>query len=377
LAKGLLRAGHEVRVLAVDRGPGAELLEGCERHERIEEVETFFYPKHWFKWQGFGLGWERILARACEHRPDVVHAYQVVTAGYLGVACARHLGVPAVVSCRGNDITKGVVQQPELVKWVLDQADAVTTVASSLIGYAGLVTDVSKVVPVWNSIEGSFAQELPPRVDLRRRLGIAEHVPLLGANASFRWKKGTDYLAALLEQLVSAGVGPFHFLLCGSFEPELEQRLRSLLEPTRIHGEPALTAIRRPSRGDLPAILGALDLFVSTSRREGMPNSLLEAMACGTPIAATAVDGCVELLEATGAGVLLDPFDPRAGAAAVARLLRSPEELARLAEQGRRATRGQFSIAREVGEIEAIYASVVGRTAVAGSAALPSLVLDA
>ena len=83
-------------------------------------------------------------------------------------------------------------------------------------------------------------------------------------------------------------------------------------------------------------ILPALDLFVLASRNEGMGRALVQAMACGLPVVATAVGGVPEILEEGYDGVLVPPGDPEAIAFALSRLVDSPEMASSLGRRGRR-----------------------------------------
>jgi glycosyltransferase involved in cell wall biosynthesis len=89
-------------------------------------------------------------------------------------------------------------------------------------------------------------------------------------------------------------------------------------------------------RADIPELLQACTLLVLPSRWEGLPNVVLEAMAAGRPVVATAVEGTTELLQDGCNGVLVPPGSASALAQALAGLLDAP---ARLAEMGRAAQR--------------------------------------
>jgi glycosyltransferase involved in cell wall biosynthesis len=86
---------------------------------------------------------------------------------------------------------------------------------------------------------------------------------------------------------------------------------------------------------------------------EAQPLVALEAMAAGVPVVATAVGGCPELL--SGCGLLTPASDPRATAAAVLRLLRSPALHARLAEAGRRRAHRRHAPARMLAAFTELY----------------------
>lgn len=106
-------------------------------------------------------------------------------------------------------------------------------------------------------------------------------------------------------------------------------------------------------RSDIEAVLPALDCFVLSSRWEGLPRTLTEAMAAGVPVVVTAVDGSVEAVEHGRTGLLVPPGRPAELAAAINHLCESPDVGRQLAEQAL-TTAEQFSdrtMLRGLGEL--------------------------
>ncbi len=112
---------------------------------------------------------------------------------------------------------------------------------------------------------------------------------------------------------------------------------------------------------DVAAFLGRLDVAVLTSLSEGLSNALLEYMAAGRPIVATAVGGNVELIEDGVNGLLVAPGDPEALAAAIDRLLRRPALAARLGTQARCCVAQQNSWETIARRHETFYSELLGR----------------
>jgi glycosyltransferase involved in cell wall biosynthesis len=109
--------------------------------------------------------------------------------------------------------------------------------------------------------------------------------------------------------------------------PELESQVRDLGLDDRV----VLAGMRRDAR----AIVGAADVFVMSSRSEGLPLAALEALAAGTPVVAAAVRGVRELLDDGENALLVPPDDPQALAAAVRRVLDDRALAGRLVQAGR------------------------------------------
>jgi glycosyltransferase involved in cell wall biosynthesis len=111
-------------------------------------------------------------------------------------------------------------------------------------------------------------------------------------------------------------------------------------------------------RPDVPAVLGAIDVFCISSDYEGTPLALFEAMASHKAIVSTAVDGCREVLEADAAGLLAPPRDPAALADALARVVDDPDLRARLSRVAGEASR-RYDIGDCVRRMEDLYDDVL------------------
>jgi len=106
---------------------------------------------------------------------------------------------------------------------------------------------------------------------------------------------------------------------------------------------------------DVAVLLSEAACFLLTSDYEGLPYTVLEAMAAGVPVVATRVGGVPEQVVDGETGFLFEPGDPSAAAAAVERILAAPDGAARLGDAGRERVRRKFSRARMVSETVALY----------------------
>ena len=114
-------------------------------------------------------------------------------------------------------------------------------------------------------------------------------------------------------------------------------------------------------RVDVPALLGAMDLFLLPSLGEGISNTVLEAMAAGLPVIATHVGGNPELVIEGETGHLVPVGDPAALAAAVLPLLDDPARRRAFGEAARQSVRERFDWPRTVAGYLAVYDEVLGR----------------
>jgi glycosyltransferase involved in cell wall biosynthesis len=107
-------------------------------------------------------------------------------------------------------------------------------------------------------------------------------------------------------------------------------------------------------------VLQAADLFVLPSHREGLPNAVLEAMAMGLPVVATAAGGTGEVVVDGVTGLLTPPGDPAALGAAMRRLLEDMALRERLVNGARRHLEERFSLPRAVDQVEALLQRLIG-----------------
>lgn len=121
------------------------------------------------------------------------------------------------------------------------------------------------------------------------------------------------------------------------------------------------------TRHDVPTLLKASDLFVLPSLWEGMPNAVLEAMAAGLPVVATAVDGTPEIVQHGVTGWLTPPKNPEALALAIEKALADPARRVEMGEAGRRRIKEEFSLERYVSGFEALYDELLRQASSAGA----------
>lgn len=133
--------------------------------------------------------------------------------------------------------------------------------------------------------------------------------------------------------------------------PTLEAALGRLDRPVEVValGDPPLPP------GEVARWLRAADIYVHPSRADTFPSGVLEALACGTAVVASRVGGIPEQLREE-TGVLVEPRDPGALAAAIESLLADPDRRARLGEAGAADARRRFSLERQIDDYLELYA---------------------
>ena len=180
--------------------------------------------------------------------------------------------------------------------------------------------------------------------------------PLLGIVAGLRDQKGLPTLVEALELLADNGAAPrFAIVGNGPLKGELERRIAT--------GPLADTTLLTSFEGRVEPYLKALDVFVMPSYWEGLPIAVLEAMAMGLPVVATAVNGTPEAVADGESGYLVPARDAGALADRLSAIASDADLRKRFGEAGHRIATERFTIDRMVDELDALYARLHSRGA--------------
>lgn len=185
----------------------------------------------------------------------------------------------------------------------------------------------------------------------RSRLGLPYEVPVVGTVANFTPKKDHATLLRAVARAIEAHPS-LRLVLVGS--GPLEGAMRDHVH--RLDIDHAVTFAG--SRNDVPEVLPAFDIFALSSRYEGLPIALLEAMASGVPPIATAVGGVPEVISDGLDGLLVPAGDQRALGDAMTDLLDEPGRRAAVADRARRRA-ADFDVTRAVRRMEQWYEEIL------------------
>lgn len=182
----------------------------------------------------------------------------------------------------------------------------------------------------------------------RDALGLTRDDLVLGCVARFDPVKGLD----LLLRAVGVLVKRYHRLkLVLAGDGSEATKLRRLSEALGMGDRVFFAGVVE----DAFRLFPALDVYVSPSRKEGLPLAPLEAMALGLPVVATRVPGHLDVVAAGETGLLAEPGDSESLAAAIARLLDDPDLRKRMGQAGLKRVKEQFTVERMTGQIAEIY----------------------
>ena len=342
LASGHTRRGHTVRVAVV-------VPPGKAPHPFADALESDGVATRRVRVGGRDYGGERRAIRdLCRaERTDVLHTHGF-RPDVVDGSVARGEGIPAVSTCHGF-IDAGL--RGRFYQWLQRRAlrrfDAVIAVSSPIgerVRKAGVPAQKIHLVP---NVFASNARVVP-RDEARRRLDLPEKV-VIGWVGRLSAEKGPDLaleafarLSRRDAQLVMIGGGPD--------EAPLRRRAKDLGIAERV--------VWRGVVSDAGALFTAFDVFLLSSRTEGTPIALLEAVAAGVPIVATRVGGVPDAINESS-GVLVESGDVAGMAAALADVLDKPELARARAERARARLVGGTAADEWLSRYESIYRSVL------------------
>ena len=248
---------------------------------------------------------------------DIIHGQTVLLDGLSAVLLGKWFGLPVLVTARGSDI-HSIGKNPitlKTVKYVLKKADLISCVSQNLkdqIIRFGIKEN--KVITVTNGIDLKFANKAK-RKDIRVQLGIRNSEPIILSVTRFVDVKDPFTLVNAFGILRKSILGHLIIIGDGILRKPLEKHIEKLGLSSSIH------LMGNLPHEDLPDYFRVCCFHCLTSKREGWPNVLFEAMIFGKPVVATAVGGVTEVVPNELYGILVPPGLPKELADAMERAL--------------------------------------------------------
>lgn len=267
------------------------------------------------------LGVLRALARG--PGIDVLHAHCAYPDA-VGVAlAAAALRLPFLVTAHGSDVNV-YADKPALrpqLRWALRRASAVIGVSAAIRAkLVALAPELAaRIVHIPCAAADPRVFGVRDRLEARRRLKLDPDARIVLYAGQLLPIKGVDTLVRAWGLLRQSGrIGPTDRLIIAGAGP-LKQDLQ--IAALSVCVSELTSFIGEVSQEELSAWMSAADLFCLPSRNEGTPNVVVESLASGRPVVASAVGGIPDLVRPAVSGVLVDPGDPAALADALAAAL--------------------------------------------------------
>ena len=298
-----------------------------------------------------------LVRLARERRAAILHVHGYAAADF-GRLAARRVGAALVLHEHFADPRMPAYQglADRLLSRFTDRAIAVSGSTRDFLVRERHVAE-ARVRLIWNGAPLAEFAPGPPAAAaaVRRELGIPAEALVVGSISRLSEQKGHRYLLDAAPRVL-ARRKDVRLLIVGDGDQmdPLRRQARGLgIAPSVVFAG---------HRTDVPALLGALDVFCISSTYEGTPLALFEAMAAGKAIVSTAVDGCREVLEDGATGLLVPPRDPEALAAALLRTLDDPALRSSLARRAREAS-ARYDIGACVAQMQDLYDEVLAEKA--------------
>lgn len=309
------------------RIPFRETIEGID----VSHPRTLFIPRLAHATWGplYALSIAPLLARY-RGKVDVVLGSWAYPDGFAAVIAAKLLGVPAVVKLHGSDINLNAKAPGprKMISWSLPRAARVVAVSRALADeVVALGVPRDRVALVMNGVDAELFHPRD-REAARAELSLPAG-PIALYVGNLKEEKGVLELGAAW-QIVAREIPEATLVVVGGgpLKGALEALVAPLGDRVRMVGPRPLETI--------PTWMAATDILVLPSRAEGTPNVVLEALASGRRVVASAVGGIPDLITREELGSLVPPRAPDALAAAIVRSLHSPYNPATVAALGAR-----------------------------------------
>jgi glycosyltransferase involved in cell wall biosynthesis len=214
---------------------------------------------------------------------------------------------------------------------------------------------------------GAGSDDEIARRDVRREFNIPDEATIIGMVARIDQQKDYETLARAAARVVAVDPN-VHFLIVGGYSNDETQRqhfekVKQWLRTNNVVPYFTFTDLRT----DVPRLLRAMDIVVLSTHYEGLPLAVLEAMACGKPVVATAVDGVPEIVIDNQTGLLFSHRDDSELASHLLSLIHDRSQAVLLGERARSFVQSHFSQEQFRDSIVALYRRVLARNKLSAS----------
>ncbi|AGC49087.1 group 1 glycosyl transferase [Myxococcus stipitatus DSM 14675] len=241
-----------------------------------------------------------------KRRYELVWGHYLSPPGFLAVVFAASVGIASTVSARGNDVDQQMFPPGDFARllWTLQRADVLTAASADLGRKMSLLLGRdARVEVIPNAVDARVFSPGPADPALRERLGIAPDEVVLGFSGELRHKKGLPFLLSALSEV--RRVRPACLLVIGEVRPRDAEHLVAFRAEHPEDGARIVVSGALATTEDIAAHLRLCDVYLQPSLWEGMPNALLEAMACARPVIASDAGGIPEAVDSKHNGFVV------------------------------------------------------------------------
>lgn len=359
IINGLDKEGYEVSVACLPRSSGTSSELFVEEIQDSAQIIPFDLQNQLNLWNIF-----KLIKIIKEKKIDLVHS-QGARADFFTRIAAGLIKVPIVVSTIAAPVEEyNVNPMKKAIYVILDRfsegfVDKFIVVAEHVGRKLIQIHKIPshKVVKIHNGVDiKKYNYNSQIAVLVRKRLNIGPEVLLVGAIGRLTWEKGLLYFIEAAKRIRDSEqqiADKVKYLIVG--EGKLEKSLRLKVKRLKLEEKVIFAGFRK----DVREILGAIDILVLSSLREGFPLITLEAMAMGKPIVATNIEGVNESIVDGVTGILVLPKDPEDLAKAIVSLLKDKDSAQRMGMAGRRFVEEKFNFDIMIRQHKQLYEELI------------------
>lgn len=343
--------GPEGKLLEQGRGEGLPVLEIPHLRRAIQPIDD-------------SLAYRELIQAFKTFKPDVVHTHSA-KGGLLGRAAAWKLRIPAVIhTVHGAPFHP---YQPWLVRkffaacerWAAKRCHRMVCVADAMteLMVGENVAPRDKFTTVYSGMDVEpFLHASQHRAKIRHELNIPQDAIVIGKIARLFHLKGHEYVVEAASEVVRSNP-QVKFLFVG--DGILRKELEASIESKGLKDHFCFAGLVPPQR--IPEYLGAMDILVHTSLREGLARALPQALISGVPVVSFDVDGAREVVLSGQTGFLLPPKDVAGVGRGLSELVLNESLRKKCGETGREMFTDRFRHQKMTEDLRGIYLEVLSK----------------
>ncbi len=298
----------------------------------------------------------KLISLIKKHNVNIIHTHDV-RSDFMGLIAGKMLGIPVVTSVHGW-IGRSLKERIHdfFDKLIVRFASTIIANSKAMQRYlVRLKIQERKVRTIHNAVDLSNFMSAEGSESTKMELGLNSGFPIIGTVGRLDVEKGHEILLEAAQEVIQS-CPEAAFVIAG--QGPIESDLKKTAEKLKLSQRVTFTGYFR----NLSKILGIMDIFVLPSLSEGLPLTLLEAMAAGKPIVATDVGGVPELIINGQTGLLVKSRSARELSKAILELVQNKEKARGLGEKAREAVLNNFSSEVMIKKLEDVYESVCSFT---------------
>ena len=346
ITKALPREKYDIYIISM----GTDKTQYVSDLEEAKIPYTLIAQSGKWDWNAFG----RLLETLRGLQPQVIYTW-LFTSDTYGRLAGLFYGKARILSAMRNTIDDMPWHYRLVSRWLSWITSRITVNANAI--KPGMTKTIGipekKLLTIYNGIDlGRF-----PQIDRNGHYHEEWNIPtgacLVAMIARMAEQKDHETFIRAASKVIASGQENVYFILVG--DGPLRKKYEILVGELGIADRVRFAGARR----DIWELLNHIELFVLSTLFEGCSNVIMEAMAAGKPVIATAVGGNPELIENGKTGYLVPERDADALSDRICHLLADSEKAAKMGAQGRRRIENEFSLERTVAETAALYDEVV------------------